>query len=90
MCYNMSVADKKKTAQMSSTQNLDKVCAGGFTPHVRIAWDVWNIHQLVGAKIGKPQQLLTSLNKQLLTNLNKQTTHVERDQFRLQCIKCKV
>jgi hypothetical protein len=29
------------------TQNLDRVCAGGFSPVVRIAWGVWNIHELV-------------------------------------------
>jgi hypothetical protein len=28
--------------------NLDRGCVGGFRPVVRVAWGVWNIHQLVG------------------------------------------
>ena len=69
----------------SPTQNLDRVCAGGFSQIVRIAWGVWNIHELVvkSAKIQNPGQ-------KLFTSLNKQTTDVEREQSGLQCIECGV
>jgi hypothetical protein len=66
----------------SPTQNLDRVCAGGFSPLIRIACGVWNIHELVVTV--QRQRILDNSYSQAQTN---KQTDVEREQFGLQYIR---